>query len=172
VEGDGIMLSTDEKISFLKNVSSLKCLTVDQFETLAEKCEVQTYSTGEKIFSQGDEGGGLYIIVDGRVTLEREIRDQTDTISMTMVKNGAYFGEISLFHDAPRSVTALAMRETVVLLLEYEIFCSFCRNNPDLLVELNHVLCQRLVEAYDKISEITAHKKPRELQHLYDKLDF
>ena len=111
-------------------------------------------------------------MVEGQVTLEREIRRQTDTVSLTLVKPGNYVGEMSLFHDAPRSVTATALKNTVVLKLENDDFSDFAVKNPDLLVELNHILCQRLVEAYDKISEVTEHDKPRELRKLYDKLDF
>ena len=51
-------------------------------------------------------------------------------------------------------------------------FSGFVRNYPDLLIELIQVLSQRLIEAYDKISEVTISRKPRELRKLYDKLDF
>ena len=166
------MLSTEEKISFLKNVSSFKGLNSEQFETLAGMCGEETYPMGERIFSQGDAGGALYIVVEGQVALEREIRSQTDTVSLTMVKPGNYVGEISLFHDALRSVTATAIKDTVALKLDNSDFSDFAVKNPELLVKLNHILCQRLVEAYDKISEVTEHKKPRELRKLYEKLDF
>ena len=166
------MLSIEEKVSFLKNVTSFKSLNATQLETLAGMCGENTYNIGEKIFSQGDTDGALYIVVEGQVALEREIRSQTDTVSLTLVKPGNYVGEISLFHDAPRSVTATAIKNTIALKLNNDDFSNFAIKNPDLLVELNHILCQRLVEAYDKISEVTEQDKPRELRKLYDKLDF
>jgi hypothetical protein len=49
---------------------------------------------------------------------------------------------------------------------------AFAHQNPDLLLELNQILSQRLVEAHDKIAEVTSSRKPRELQKLYEKLDF
>jgi CRP/FNR family transcriptional regulator, cyclic AMP receptor protein len=166
------MFSVQEKISYLQKVSALKSLTPEQFETLAEKCEVQSFPVGKKIFSQGDTGGGVYVVVAGRVSIDRELSDKTDTISMRMVKEGACFGEISLFYDATRTATAMTVTDTIVILLKHEDFYLFSRNNPDVLIELNHVICQRLVEAYDKISEIKTDRKPVELQQLYDKLDF
>ncbi len=166
------MLSTEQKITLLNSVSALSSLTHDQLEDLAAKSTVQVFSAGEKIFSQGDEDGGVYIVIKGQVTLDREISDDTDTVSIRTVNEGSYLGEISLFYDAVRSVTAQAVQDTVVLSLDHDAFCAFCRKNPDVLIELNHVICQRLVEAYDKISEIKMGKKPVELQHLLDKLDF
>jgi len=166
------MLSMHEKVIFLKGVSSFTGLTVEQFERLAEICEEENFAAGDQIFRQDDPGGALYIVINGQVALEREIRCQTDTISLTIVKPNEYFGEMSLFHDSPRSVTATAFRDTMVLKLDNVDFVAFARQNPDLLVELNHILCQRLVEAYDKISEVTRNQKPLELRKLYEKLDF
>jgi CRP-like cAMP-binding protein len=64
------------------------------------------------------------------------------------------------------------MQDTVILQVRREAFVAFARENPDLLVELNQILSQRLVEAHDKISEVTHSHKPRELRKLYEKLDF
>ena len=166
------MLSMDEKGSFLRDVSTFRCLTTPQLDTLAVLCHEKTFNAGERIFNQGESDGALFIVVDGQVILEREIQSSTDTVSMNMVKPGGYFGEISLFYDAPWSVSATATKPTTILKLLNDDFALFARNHVDLLVEFNHVLSQRLVEAHDKISEVTQVKKPREIQKLYDKLDF
>jgi NTE family protein len=166
------MLSTLEKIHFLKDVSSFGSLSAKQVEALAEICEARTFATGTPIFRQGDLESSLYVVVEGRVAIEREITDETDTVSLTIVKPHQYFGEMSLFYHAPRSVTATAMQETHLLQIRRDRFVAFARQYPDLLVELNHILSQRLVEAYDKVAEITRSRKPRELRKLYESLDF
>ena len=131
-----------------------------------------TFDAGAHIFKQGELGGALYIVVDGRVILGREINNQTDSISLNAVNPGEYFGEISLFLDAPRSVTATAMEPSKVIKLINKDFSQFASKYPALLIELNRILSLNLVEAHDKISEVTQTKKPRELHKLYDKLDF
>jgi CRP-like cAMP-binding protein len=166
------MLSTEQKITLLKKVSSFKSLLDDQFENLANMCVVEQFPVGEQIFSQGDPGGALYIVAHGKVALERDIRDKTDTISLRGIQSNEYLGVMSLFHEAPRSTNAIATETTIALRLDAKDFNAMINDNPILLRELNHILCQRLVEAYDKISELTQHGKPRELQKLYDKLDF
>ena len=79
---------------------------------------------------------------------------------------------MTLFSDSPYSVTATVLKNTTLLRVQRPSFVEFARNNPDLLIELNQVLSQRLEEAYDKISEITQNRKPRELRNIYEKLDF
>ena len=166
------MLSKEEKVHFLKEVATFGKLTDQQFETLAEFCDEVFFTAGTPVFSQGDPGEALYIVVEGRVGVDREVTDKTDTVSLTVVKPQEYVGEMSLFHDAPRSVTATALRDTRTLRVSREDFAEFVEMFPRILIDLNYLLCQRLVEAYDKISELKLSRKPRELRNLYDKLDF
>lgn len=166
------MLSTQEKVAFLKQVSSFRSLDEEQYSTLANLCEQQAFAPGESVFRQGDEGDALFVVVRGRLAVEREIEGQQKSVSMPIVEAYSYLGEMSLFHSSPRSVTVLALSDTVTLTIDADDFRSFARQHPDLLIELNHVLSQRLLEARDKISEITLDRKPRELRKLYDKLEF
>lgn len=166
------MISTQEKTSFLKDVSAFSSLSDAHLKTLANLCTKVVCSQGEIIFQQGDVDGGLYIVIKGQVILERESDQHNDSVSINVANPRTGFGEMSLFHDAPRSVTATALQDTELLYIENDAFIAFASQYPDLLVELNHVLSQRLVEAYDKISELMQTRKPRELRSLYDKLDF
>jgi CRP-like cAMP-binding protein len=166
------MLSIQEKVRFLRDIPTFDSLTAEQIEDLAALCETHTFNTSSYIFRQGDLGNSLYVIVDGRVAIEREVSSATDTVSLTIVGPHEYFGEMSLFYDVPRTVTATTMQDTVVLQIKQDAFMAFAHQNPDLLLELNQILSQRLVEAHDKIAEVTSSRKPRELQKLYEKLDF
>ena len=166
------MLSVEEKIQFLREIPSFKSLSAEQVETLASFCEAITFEAGYTIFRQGELGDSLYIVVDGRVGIEREVTDENDTVSLTIIKSREYLGFFSLFNRAPRSATATAMTDTVILQINHDAFVTFALQNPELLAEINRVLVERLLEAYDKIAELTRKRKPRELRKLYDKLDF
>ncbi len=166
------MLTTQEKISFLYNVSAFKGLSDQQLGALAGLCTECSFAQGEYLFRQGDISGVLHVVVSGRVVIEREIDLKSDTISIMMAKPYDHLGEMSLFYDAPRSVSAMAIEDTVTLQMENDHFSEFILQYPKLLIEFCRVLSVRLCEAYDKISEVTLDRKPRELRKLYDKLDF
>ncbi|MBC8506567.1 MAG: cyclic nucleotide-binding domain-containing protein [Anaerolineales bacterium] len=166
------MLSVEEKTSLLRNVSSFHELNEKQLIELADLCKEKTFSLGDVIFQQGEMGGEVYIVVDGKVAIEREIKDRSDSVSIMFITPYDSLGEMSLFYDAPNSVTATAMKETRTLFMKNDSFIEFAKKDPELLVELCEVLSKRLFEAYAKISEITSEKKPLEMRKLYDKLDF
>ena len=107
------MISVQEKARFLKGIPTFEMLSSEQIEALAGICEAHAFLAGDIIFRQGDLGSSLYVVVDGRVAIEREVTSEDDTVSLTVIKPHEYFGEMSLFYHAPRSVTATAMQETV-----------------------------------------------------------
>jgi CRP-like cAMP-binding protein len=101
------------------------------------------------------------MVVDGQIAIEREVTNDKN-VPLAVVNPHECFGEMSLFFHAPRSVSATAIQDSIILQIRREAFVAFARQNPDLLVELNHILSQRLVEAHAKISEVAYRHKPRE----------
>lgn len=166
------MLSVAEKQEFLRDIPMFQSLANEQLAQLAELCETLAYPAGADIFKQGEIGGALFIIVDGQVLVQREVIRTTSTVSLNVVKEHQHFGEMTLFSESPYSVTATAVQPATLLRVQRSAFVAFARDHPDLLIDLNQVLSQRLEEAYDKISEMTRNRKPRELRNIYEKLDF
>ena len=163
------MLSTIERVIFLKQVPFFQGMTVDQLRVLANVCEERTYVAEGLIYSVGDPGGVLYVVVNGKVGIEHEKRGGSVARLATLGAN-SYFGEMDLFDDHPRSTSAVAVEATHVLELRREPLVALSRQYPDMSLELIKVLSARLREANDRIVELT-RSRPRELNRLYDKLD-
>ena len=163
------MLSTLEKLVFLKEVPFFQSMTVNQLKALAAVCEEEWFAEDTHIFEQGDPGGALYVVVDGRVGIEQEKRKGSFVQTATIGPH-SYFGEMSLFDDSPRSTGAVALRDTMTLQLRREHLIELARQNPDMSLRLIDVLSQRLREANDRIAELT-RSRPRELNKLYDALE-
>jgi CRP-like cAMP-binding protein/HEAT repeat protein len=170
VKKEGMMLSVVEKIIFLKEVPFFQGMTINQLEVLANVCEEELFEEDARIFNQGDPGGALYVVVNGRVGIEREGARKGSTVRLTTLGPHAYFGEMTLFDDSPRSAMAIALQDTLTLRLRREPLIALARQHPDLSLELINVLSQRLREADDHIAQLT-RTRPRELQKLFDKLD-
>jgi len=162
------MLTTQEKVLFLRDIHTFEALTSEQIEVLADLSETRAFPSGSQIFQQGDFDNSVYIVLDGRVALERKINDETDPILLTIIKPDQHFGEMSLFSHTPRSFTATAIEDTVLLQILRDVFTAFIRQCPELLVEVNRSLNQRLMEAYDQLSEVVQSREPRELNTLFE----
>ena len=86
------------------------------FKTTGGKEPVQgaiSYSAGETIFSQGDLGTEMFIILEGDVHIVKHIANEAHVLSR--LEKGDFFGEMALLESAPRTADAVAQSEVKLL---------------------------------------------------------
>jgi signal-transduction protein with cAMP-binding, CBS, and nucleotidyltransferase domain len=166
---EATLLSTVEKIIFLKEVPFFQGMTIHQLTVLANVCEEQIFEEDTRIFNQGDAGGTLYVVVNGKVGIEQEKR-KGSFARLATIEAHSYFGETNLFDNSPHTVSAIALQDTLTLRLRREPLIALARQHPDMSLELINALSQRLREANDRVAELT-RTRPRELHKLFDKFD-
>ncbi len=118
-----------EHIELLKKLQLFESLAADDLEALSSRLEHQPFDAGAVVFHQGDEGGRLYIIEEGAV--EISYADGKDSVTLTTLFPGQYFGELSLLDGEPRSATATAIRPSTLLALDRDDFVEFLRSDPE-----------------------------------------
>ena len=64
------------------------------------------YKKNDTVFSEGDVGDKFYLILDGAVRISRMVPGMGEE-ALAVLKETAYFGEMSLIDDEARSATAL-----------------------------------------------------------------
>ncbi len=163
------MLSTIERIIFLKEVLFFREMTVEQLKVLASVCEEAFYTEDALIYKEGDPGGQLYVVVQGRVSIERESRKGV-VARLATIEAYSYFGEMNLFDASARTDTAVALQDTLTLTLRREPLIALARQYPDLSLELINVLSQRLRETTDQVARLTK-SHPRALHKVLDQLE-
>ena len=75
----------------------------------------RNYKKGEYIFKKNNPGNGMYIILKGEVQIIDENKKDQKQNLLTELKNGAFFGELSLLDESPRSASALCSDDTAAL---------------------------------------------------------
>jgi CRP-like cAMP-binding protein/HEAT repeat protein len=165
----GASLSVIERIIFLKQVSFFQGMSIDQLKVLASICEEELIPAGTSIFQEGDSGGTLYVVVDGRISIEREGERKGSIVRLAAMEPRSSFGEMSLFENSPRSASAVAIEDSLVLKLSVAPLVVLMRQYPDMSLELIKVLSLRMREAKDQISRLT-RSMPRQLHKVYDRL--
>ncbi|HEY83748.1 MAG TPA: Crp/Fnr family transcriptional regulator [Chloroflexi bacterium] len=164
------MLSSIEKIIFLKKVPFFQDMTIEQLKSLAALCEEEIFEEDQRIFNQGDPGGALYMVVSGKVGIEQEAKRKGSFIRLASLGANTYFGEMTLFDNSARSAAAVALQDTLTLSLRHEPLVALARQNSELSLKLINVLSQRLRDANQQVAALT-RAKPRALHKLYDALD-
>jgi CRP-like cAMP-binding protein len=64
-------LTTIEKIIFLKSVDIFEHATIEQLGRIAGLTEEARFESGQTIFKEGDPGDALYLVLSGRVLIEK-----------------------------------------------------------------------------------------------------
>lgn len=110
------------------------------------------YEEGTTIVEQGATGGEMFIIIDGRLSVER------DGVKIAELGPGGHFGEMSLVDDAARSATVKARTRTDVLSIGQSEMNGLMRVDPVLGVKILwnfvQVLSMRLRSASAEIIEL------------------
>jgi HEAT repeat protein len=161
-----VPLSAVEKVIYLAQAPFFRGMTVEQLRVLAGVCEEEFTAAGAHLFSGGDPGGALYVVISGLVGIEQEKRSGSSA-QLATVEAGSYLGESDFFDDNPRSHSAVAIRTTRTLRLRRAPLIALARQHPELSLELISVLGTRLREANDRIADLT-RTHPRELHKLFD----
>ena len=86
-------------------------------ERIAGTLRRRTFRRDEVVFHQGDPGDALHVIVIGSVKIALESAEGEEAILVTLGP-GAFFGELAVIDEAPRSATAIALEPTRTLALD------------------------------------------------------
>jgi len=104
-----------DRIQFLKTVPFFDRLSNRQLKSVSDIMFERTYEADESIFEEGQPGAALFLIFDGKVAVE--IYRESNTTRLAVLETGAFFGEMALLDDTPRSANARALERTRTLAL-------------------------------------------------------
>ncbi|HEY2540747.1 MAG TPA: Crp/Fnr family transcriptional regulator [Stellaceae bacterium] len=112
-------------------------------DDLVKFTTVAQFEPHREIFSKGDPGDCLYGILAGRVRIFSSSPDG-DEIMLNVLESGELFGEIALLDGSTRTASAAAMEQTDLMRIHRDHFLPYIRANPDLLLSMLTLLCNRL----------------------------
>jgi CRP-like cAMP-binding protein len=127
----------------LAAVPLLSRLSSSQRARLAKLATRRTYKAGSVIVRQGDTSMSFYVIISGLVRVEQELAGDA-RLTLREFGPGAFFGEMGLIDDMPRSATVVAVEPTECALLAKWDFGNELREDPDIAMALLPILSQRI----------------------------
>jgi CRP-like cAMP-binding protein len=101
-------------------------LSGEDLYPVAEIAERITRAAGEVVFSQGDPGDALFVMVSGSLAVMR------DGAKLRELGRGAAFGELALLDGAPRSATIEAVTDAELLRIPRDEFEALLDESPEL----------------------------------------
>jgi len=119
---------------------------------------VRTVADGAIIFNQGDQADGMYVVVDGKVRIFTRSNGHETTLGV--LKQGDFFGEMSLFDHKPRSAGAVAVGETQLRFISAGEFQSLQLSDP-FVRQMLAKMSERLREVDEALTKLDAENVAR-----------
>jgi len=123
-------------------------LPADTLEYLIEHLELRDLYNSEVIFRESDAGTSMFVISEGEVEVATAGQD------LATLGPGAFFGEIALVTDLPRSATIRAKGRCEVLALDRDVVRGAAERSPQILTALLHFVRDRLVDRVARTSPL------------------
>jgi len=134
-------------IRLLGNVALFSGLDKKDLERIANAGREMTYEAGKTILKQGEPGIGFFLILEGKV----EVRKKGKTV-MT-AETGAFFGEMTVIDDKPRSADVVAVEPTRCFGMTSWSFTPFLSSHPGIAVKIIRELVRRLRQLEESQSD-------------------
>ena len=132
------MLTTAEKVLFLKGIDLFSALAGEDLAEIAVIAEEIERDAGETLVVEGEPGDTLYFVLDGRVRVHRGDQPVAELGAREV------FGEMALLDPAPRSASVSALTDVTLLAIGREDFDDIMRDRPEVAIGVIKVLVRRL----------------------------
>ena len=147
-------MSSKVNSQLLRDFPLFENLSEDHLYDISVICHVSTYSKGESIFWEGDEGNELYLVISGVVQIYQA--NQSRDIILAILREGDFFGEMALLqNEKVRSASAVAIEKSTLCVLRKDFFNQLVKSKPDILLHILETTLDRLRDANRLISNLT-----------------
>jgi len=128
-------------------------LPLHAIEDLTGRVAVRRVRAHGVVVSQDEPGDALFIIMSGRVKVVI-FGENGREVTLSLLRPGDAFGEISLFDGSPRSANCIALEPTVLLILSREDLLAHISSYPQTALNLLGEMANRLRRADDSIAQL------------------
>ncbi len=148
-------ISQRERLTFLSAAPLFQGLGPEELRHVVAISEAVSFLEGERILAQGGEGYAMYIIVRGKVAVQRQSDDKPEkVVPLVTLGVSECFGEMSFFDGEPYSADVIALEATDTLILRREPLLALIKRYPQIALDVIKVFSQRLRQANDRLVQL------------------
>jgi CRP-like cAMP-binding protein len=146
-------------VKLLRGCPLFESLRPDQLAKIASLAAPRDAPAGGFLFREGDPGDAMYVLLEGKVRISKMVEGIGEE-ALAILEPGAFFGEMALIDDSPRSADARAHSACRLAELRRESLEELLFVDRDLAHDLLWAFCRtlssRLRETNDKIKAFFA----------------
>lgn len=127
--------------AMLRETAFFKNLEPAELDAVTKCVVEQAYQPGEVVIQEGVPGDALYLVVNGRVKVEKE--SDGKRLGLAELGPGQAFGEMSLIDSFPTSATVTALEPAVLL--------AIGRLDLNVLLNWNPILAAKMWRSFTEM---------------------
>ncbi len=149
-------------LGILAETSLFQGLPEDQLADIAAIVIAKEYQREEMIFSEGDNGDGFYVVVDGLIKVFKVSTEGKEQI-LHIFSGGEPIGEVPVFSGQKFPASALALKKSRMLFFPRGAFVDLIATHPSLALNMLAVLAMRLRQFTVQIENLSLKEVPGRL---------
>ncbi|MBI5643396.1 MAG: cyclic nucleotide-binding domain-containing protein [Deltaproteobacteria bacterium] len=110
-------------------------LSDNELEIVSKVVKKKEFKLGDTIFKESEDGASIYIIRKGEVKACK-IAPDGELFTLTIMKDGDIFGEMSFLDGRPRSATVVAVSDLETYVIEKADFETLVDGNPRIIYKM------------------------------------
>ncbi len=155
-------MDVPDAVGLLAKVPLFQGLTPAALALVSAVATQEVHEVGTCVFEHGEVGDKLYVILQGRVRISRNVPGMGEE-ALAVLDPGAIFGEMALLDDTPRSADARVHERCRLLVISREAFEDLLFLHKELAYEvlwsMVRILSSRLRETTDKLTFLSVSNK-------------
>jgi len=162
--------SPDELLGFLRRVPLFSDLEEEALQVLARVSRFKRVAREAYLFYQEDPGDAAYVVRSGVIAIVLTTPDGRELVINEM-HPGDCFGELALLTNAPRSASAMARKDSELLVLPRAEFLDELARQPKLMRHVLDATAQRLRASTERERALAFLDAPARLARILIELD-
>ncbi len=110
---------------------------------------IQTYSKGQIIFREGDEGHRMFIVKSGDVEIIKG--HGSDDVRLDTIHTQGILGEMVFFGAKKRAATAIAVTDVELISISQQMFDDVLKKVPDWFISILKIEISRLKKTDNRV---------------------
>ena len=149
-----------EVTDVLRTTDLLGSASAADLEGIAAASRPRTFRRGQVVFTTGDPGDTLIVVISGRVKVVVRSADGGE-LTLTIIRPGGTFGELSIADGGPRSADAETLETCQLLLIPRETIQDICARVPTAAQALTNSIAATLRRLTEAASDLVFLDLPR-----------
>jgi CRP-like cAMP-binding protein len=138
-DNDANPAEIDSILHVLKDFAFFKSIDEKDVKKVAQYFKINKFKTDDIVIRKGSQGGNFYIIVKGSVNVINKVG-----ISISTLKQGDVFGEMSLICNDPVSATIQVCEPAAILYIDRKNFLKILDQYPAIQLYFTRLMAKRL----------------------------